>query len=150
MPARLLVDTNVLIYAHDRTDLRKQARALELLDRLTLTRQGVLSVQVLAEFFWVSTKKLADPLRQEEAQEQVEGFLQTWHVAELTALTILEAIRGVREHRLNYWDAQVWATALLNQVPLVLSEDFSDGQMVEGIRFLNPFSRHFQMAYLNE
>ncbi len=150
MPARLLVDTNVLIYAHDRTDLRKQARALELLDRLTLTRQGVLSVQVLAESFWVSTKKLADPLRQEEAQEQVEGFLQTWHVAELTALTILEAIRGVREHRLNYWDAQVWATALLNQVPLVLSEDFSDGQMVEGIRFLNPFSRHFQMAYLNE
>lgn len=61
-------------------------------------------------------------------------------------MIILEAARGVRAHRFSYWDAQIWATAKLNQIPVVLSEDFSDGQSTEGIRFTNPFSPKFQLS----
>lgn len=148
MPARALVDTNILIYPYDRTAPAKQVRALEVLDRLAVAGQGLLSVQVLAEFFWVATTKLADPLRVHEAERQIHGYLKAWSVADITPLIVLEATRGVREHRMSYWDAQVWATALLNQVPVVVSEDFQDGSTIEGIKFLNPFSPHFKVAEL--
>lgn len=55
-------------------------------------------------------------------------------------MIVQEAIRGVVEHKFSYWDAQIWATARLNQIPIVLSEDFSHGRFVEGVHFLNPFA----------
>lgn len=149
MPGRVLLDTNVLVYAYDRAEPRKQARALDVLDRLAGTGQGLLSVQVLAEFFWVTTTKLRDPLHAEEAERHIQAYLRAFTVADLTSLIVLEATRAVREHHLGYWDAQIWATALLNQTPLVLSEDFSDGATIEGIAFVSPFSQQFELAQLD-
>lgn len=65
---------------------------------------------------------------------------------DLTPLIVLEAARGVRDHGLSYFDAQLWATARLNQVPLLLSEDFQDGCLLEGVRFLNPLVAGFDLA----
>ncbi len=148
MTAKVLVDTNILVYAYDRTEPAKQARAVETLDLLVATGQGLLSVQVLAEFFRVITTKLADPVRSEDAERHVQALLEIWNVEDITPLIVLEAIRGTRAHRLAYWDAQIWATALLTQTPIVLSEDFQDGRVLEGIRFVNPFSRSFSRAQL--
>ena len=58
-------------------------------------------------------------------------------------MVVLEAGRGVRDHHLSYYDAQIWAAARLNQVPLVFSEDFQDGRVLEGVRFVNPFTPGF-------
>jgi predicted nucleic acid-binding protein len=58
-------------------------------------------------------------------------------------MIVLEAARGVREHSLPYFDAQIWATARLNQVPIILSEDFASGTALEGVRFVNPFEPDF-------
>lgn len=55
-------------------------------------------------------------------------------------MIVHEAVRGVIEHNFSYWDAQIWATARLNQIPIVLSEDFSHRRLVEGVRFINPFA----------
>jgi len=52
----------------------------------------------------------------------------------------MEAARGVKEHRFSYWDAQIWAAAKLNQVPVIFSEDFASGSTVEGVTFVNPFA----------
>lgn len=60
---------------------------------------------------------------------------------EVTALVVMEAAQAVQDHHLNFWDAQIWAAARLNGVRTVLSEDFSDGAAVEGVRFVNPFLR---------
>jgi predicted nucleic acid-binding protein len=68
-----------------------------------------------------------------------------WPVFDLTPLIVLEAARGARDHGLPYYDAQIWASARLNQVTILFSEDFSDGQLLEGVRFVNPFSPHFQV-----
>ncbi len=149
MTAKVLVDTNILVYAYDRTEPAKQARALDTLDVLATQGQGLLSVQILAEFFWVVTTKLADPVPIRDAERHVQAFLDVWSVADITSLIVLEAIRGVQAHRLAYWDAQIWATALLNQTPIVLSEEFQDGRSVEGIRFLNPLSRQFSITQLD-
>ncbi|MCL6613582.1 MAG: PIN domain-containing protein [Firmicutes bacterium] len=145
--ADVFIDTNVLVYAYDRAEPEKQARALEVLDRLARTGAGAVSAQVLAEFTVVVTSKLPAPLTLEEAYARVENFLRIWRLVDLTGMIVLEAIRGVREHRFNYWDAQIWAAARLNQIPLVLSEDFSDGAVVEGVRFVNPFGDGFDLAH---
>ena len=59
---------------------------------------------------------------------------------------VIEAIRGVREHKFSYWDAQVWAIARLNQIPVVFTEDFNAGAVIEGIRFVNPFATGFVLT----
>jgi len=146
MSDRVLVDTNVLVYAYDRAAPVKQKKALEVLDWLVATSLGVLSTQVLAEFFVTVTNKITEPLPADEAESRVHNLARSWPVIEVTAMIILEAARGVRVHRFSYWDAQIWATAKLNQIPVVLSEDFSDGQITEAIRFMNPFSAKFQLS----
>jgi predicted nucleic acid-binding protein len=146
MSDRVLVDTNVLVYAYDRAASAKQGQALEVLDDLSATSSGLLSTQVLGEFFVTVTRKIAYPLSLREAEVRIHNLLRAWPVIEVTGLIVLEAARGVREHRFSFWDAQIWAAAKLNQIPVVFSEDFSDGRITEGIRFIDPFSAHFKIT----
>ncbi len=60
-------------------------------------------------------------------------------------MIVLEAARGVRDHQFSFWDAQIWATARLNQISVVFSEDFNPGWITEGVRFVNPFAADFQI-----
>jgi len=67
-------------------------------------------------------------------------------VIEMSGLVVLEAARGVRDHKMSFWDAQIWATARLNQITCILSEDFNTGSVVEGVRFVSPFAPGFLIA----
>ncbi len=144
MPS-ILIDTNLLVYLYDTGSPAKAEQAQRVLDRLELTRSGRLSVQSLAEFLHVSTRKLDPPLSWAEALNQVSLFMRMLPVFDLTPLIVLEAARGARDHGLAYYDAQIWAAARLNQVTVVFSEDFSDGQTLEGVRFANPFAPGFRL-----
>jgi predicted nucleic acid-binding protein len=143
----ILVDTNVLVYAYDRSEPVKQAKAVTLLERLAANGSGILSAQVLAEFFVTVTRKLAAPLPVERALESLENYLASWTVFDTTSLVVLEAGRGVRDHRFSFYDAQIWAVARLNQVPFVFSEDFNPA-LIEGVQFVNPFSAEFVLEEL--
>ncbi len=140
-----LIDTNLLIYAHDSNSPDLQVQAETLLDQLQQSGRGVLSVQCLAEFASVSTRKLQPPLTIAEAYRQVERLMRAYRVFDLTPAVVLEAVRGVRDFQLSYFDAQLWALARLNQIPVILSEDFSAGAVLEGVRFLNPFAPDFEL-----
>ena len=144
-----LVDTNVLVYAHDGSDRSKQRRALHVIDRLTSTDQAVLSVQCLTEFFNVITRRVKPPMSQAEAQAQVERFADTCHVLELTPQAVLEGCRGTVEHGLSFWDALIWAVAKHNRIPYLLTEDAEHGRFLEGVRFLNPFDPAFDLNALS-
>ena len=143
MMAPILIDTNLLIYLYDQNQRDKQNQSERVLEQLELTRSGRLSAQALAEFFSVATRKLSPSLTPAEALEQINLFMRLWPVFDLTPMIVTEAGRGVRDHKLSYYDAQVWATARLNQVPVVFGEDFRDGSILEGVRFVNPFSPKF-------
>lgn len=145
----ILIDTNVLVYAHDPRDRRKQERALAVLDTLMTQERVALSVQCLSEFFNATTRRLPEPLSPAVAHAQVERFVRGSRILNLTAAAVLEGCRGAGEHSLSIWDALIWATAKLNQVPVVLSEDFVDGAFLEGVRFLNPFAPAFDLALLD-
>ena len=146
---RLLVDTNVLVYAYDPRDRLKQDVASVLLRELVLSERAVVSAQCLSEFFAVSTRRLPEPLTSVEALEQVERLSRACRVLDVTAAVVLEACRGVATHALSLWDALIWAVAKLNQVPYLLTEDGQHGRYLEGVRFLNPFRGDFSLdAYL--
>lgn len=143
--AAVLIDSNILVDAHDRGEFAKQQQAIQLLEQLQAVGAGRLSVQSLAEFFSAVTKSAQPILNIGQAEKQAEELAHSWQVFDLTPQIVLEAIRGVRDHQFSYWNAQIWATARLNQIPLVLSEDFSDGTIVEGVRFVNPFTSTFSL-----
>ena len=139
MKDRVLVDTNILIYAYDTANPEKQAKAFQIIDKLAIERRGVISTQILSEFFVVATQKLKNPLDAATASQSVQNYVRSWQVMDITPYIILEAIRGKTTYQISYWDAQIWATAKLNQIPVIYSEDFQDGQMTEGVLFKNPF-----------
>ncbi|PRR69697.1 hypothetical protein MHOCP_19900 [Moorella humiferrea] len=146
MNASIFVDTNVMVYAYDRSEPEKQVKALQILDLLATRKIGAISAQVLAEFFVTVTRKIKEPLTLEQAQKRIQNYLASWTVLDVTPLIIIEAVRGVREYQLSYWDAQIWATARLNQISTVFSEDFATGSILEGISFVNPFAADFELA----
>lgn len=144
--AAVLIDTNVLVYAHERREPVKQARAIRVLERLQLTGSGRLSVQCLAEFFRAATRGSSPILPPVEAMKQTQRLARAWPVFDVTPFIVIEAMRGVRDHQLAYWDAQIWAAARLNQVPVVFSEDFNSGSVLEGVYFVNPFAEAFDLS----
>lgn len=139
MNSKKLIDTNVLVYAYDFSEPEKQTAAVKVLDELDKTDSCVLSTQVLSEFFVVVTRKLARPMSVDKAAERVEVLAGIWPVIEITPMIVIEATRGVSRHQLSYWDALIWATARLNQIQVILSEDFNQGHSLEGVAFQNPF-----------
>jgi len=143
-----LVDTNVLVYSYDPRDAAKRQRAITVLDQLNLRGNGALSAQVLGEFFVTVTRKIPVPLTAAQAERSITNYVRSWTVYELNSLVVLEAIRGLQRYSLSYWDSLIWATAKLNGVPNVLSEDFSDGALLDGVRFLNPFASTFNVISL--
>ena len=146
MVDRIMVDTNILLYAYDRAEPVRQPRALAVLDTLVKRHIGVLTPQVLAEFYVNATRKLEPPLTDEEAYERIQNYMLSWEVLELSGLVVLEAARGVRTHKMAYWDAQIWASARLHQIPTVFTEDFNVGAVIEGVRFINPLADDFDLG----
>jgi predicted nucleic acid-binding protein len=141
----VLIDTNLLVYVFDFAEPEKQQAALRIVDELQLSQKGCLSIQNLSEFINAATRGNPPILNLEEALKQIEDFIEAFPVFLLTPTIVLEAIRGVRDHSFSYYDAQIWACAHLNQIPIVFSEDFSDGQVIEGVRFINPFAENFDL-----
>lgn len=140
-----LIDTNLLVYLFDPADRIKQDQSREVLNELHLYQAGGLSVQCLTEFFNVTTRGAQPLMKPATALQQVERFQALYPVFSLTTPIVLEAGRGVRDYQLAYYDAQLWATAHLNQLTLILSEDFQNGRVIEGVRFVNPFADDFRL-----
>ncbi len=128
-------DSNVLIYAADQND-RRQGRAIEVLDRAA-GGAGLLSLQALAEFFHVVTRKRIAPGALAEAQ--VEDWMTIYPVRRPDLESFREAIGVARRHAIPFWDAMLWATVKAAGCRFLLTEDLQDGRDLEGVRFVNPF-----------
>lgn len=139
-----LLDTNLLVYPFDARDETKRAKSRALLAQLAPGDAAGLPCQALSEFANVGLKKLGLPAP--FMARQVERYAQLFRVVPLTPALVLEAVRGVGDHRMSYYDAQVWAAAKLNQVPVVLSEDFPSSATVEGVTFLDPLAASVDLA----
>ncbi len=136
---RHFVDTNILIYAHDRSAGIKHERAQALLTELWETRTGCLSTQVLQEFYVNVTRKIARPLLPEEAA-QIIADLARWEVHRPGVNSVLEAIRLQTRHQISFWDAMILTSARQLGCQVVWSEDLNAGQAYGSARVQNPFA----------
>ncbi len=143
MSYRYLLDTNLLIYPLDARNADKQEKAIDALQKLRNTGNAALPVQALSEFSNVALRRLQPPLPPEKVSELVGMLMQAFPVLPLTAPIVKEALRGVSHHHLSFFDAQIWASARLYQIPIVISEDFAAGANIDGVRFINPFTETF-------
>ena len=133
---RTFFDTNVLIYTDDLSNFVKQKRALEVLNQHKLAKTGVLSLQVLQEYFVTVTRKYGvDP---GVARRKMELFA-TFDVVEPALSDVLAAVDLHRLRHLSYWDALIVHTAKQAGCLVVLSEDMQHGQVIDGVRIVNPF-----------
>lgn len=138
MPAKIFVDTNILVYAHDVDAAEKHRIAKKILADLWQSREGVLSPQVLSEFYVNVTRKISTPLTKQRAREVIRTY-EVWCV-EATVSDIATAFRIEDEARISYWDALICAAALKAGCERVLSEDLNAGQKIAGLRIENPFT----------
>lgn len=132
------VDTNVLVYAHDAAERVRQPVAQRALEALWSTRTGVLSTQVLQEFYVVATAPNKLGMHPSEAREIVDLY-SAWPVILLDPVLILAASRRHETARLSFWDALIVEAARVAGAATILSEDLGDGQRFDGIRVENPF-----------
>jgi predicted nucleic acid-binding protein len=139
MSDKTFVDSNILIYAHDVDAKAKHDTAKDVLRELWSQRTGVLSVQVLQEFYVNVTRKIASPLSKEEARLVVNSY--TVWCTETTAAEIAAAFRIEDESRIKFWDALIVASAAKASAVRILSEDMNDQQIIAGVRIENPFAQ---------
>ncbi|HEY4576068.1 MAG TPA: PIN domain-containing protein [Thermoanaerobaculia bacterium] len=134
----VFVDANVLVYAEDRDAGDKHLIARDLVAELWRTGDGVLSIQVLQEFFVNVTRKLPRPLRPGEALAIVEQYL-TWRVVENTGDLLLAGIRLASDLKVSFWDALVIQAARTARCDRLLTEDLNHGQRIGDLTIVNPF-----------
>jgi predicted nucleic acid-binding protein len=140
-----LVDTNIFVYAHDPDEAAKRDIARGLILGLEERRAGVVTTQVLAEFYSVLTRKFRHRASPETAYSALERYAATMRVLDMRVPVVFEAARAVQRYGLSYYDAQIWASARLGGIDVVLSEDFASGTEIEGVRFLDPFAPGFAL-----
>ncbi len=130
------LDTNVAVYAHDHGSGDKQATAATLI--AARADDLVVSSQVLAEFYWVTTRRLNPPLPHPAAREAAAqlGALPT---VSSDATLVLSAIDLAATADLAMWDAMIVVAARRAGCDEILTEDLSHGQVIDGIRIVNPF-----------
>jgi predicted nucleic acid-binding protein len=136
MSARSFFDTNILIYADDKAVPAKQRHALDLVAEHRRARTGVVSLQVLQEYFVTVTRKLhVDP---GVARRKVE-LLAEFDVAAPDLADILAAIDLHRLHGLSFWDALILRAAKQSGCKILFSEDMQDRREIDGLQIVNPF-----------
>jgi len=138
MNGNIFVDTNVMIYAHDLDAGLKRDIAVTIMEKLWEERTGVISTQVLQEFYVNVTRKIPNPLSPSKARGIIESYLY-WRVELNGSGAILLASEIEERHMLSFWDALIIAAASNAKVDKILTEDLNHGQKIEGILIENPF-----------
>ncbi|MEX2535539.1 MAG: PIN domain-containing protein [Trueperaceae bacterium] len=137
MSVREFVDSNILVYFHDTSAEMKRPLATTLIERLWASGGGCASVQVLQEFYVVSTGKLGLPSDSAEAQVR---RLSSWRLHSPTPEDIVTAIRIHRNRQLSFWDAMIVRSAVRLGCQILWTEDLNSGQVIEGVEIRNPFT----------
>ena len=132
------VDSNILVYAYDESERDRQTAAVALVEGLGTSRGGVVSIQVLQEFYVNVVGKIPKRFTPSEARERLR-LLARWPVHSPVAADVLAATALAEENRISFWDAMIVRSASEMRCDVLWSEDLNDGQTISGVRIQNPF-----------
>lgn len=139
MAEKYFVDTNILIYAHDRSAGVKHDRARRAVEHLWDTGEGVLSTQVLQELCINLRRKVAKPLAIDEVRQLIQDYL-SWEVVVNTPDSVLQALEIEVRYKISFWDALVLQAAESAGAGVLYSEDLATGHRYGAIQVVNPLA----------
>ena len=135
---RKFLDTNILVYAYDKSAGAKYGAAQNIVLELWDSGLGVISTQVLQEFFVITTEKIPKPLKVEKAKEIVQDLMK-WTVIVNDNDAILESIKIHQQYKYSFWDSMIIQAAVKGGAKTLVSEDLSAGQIIRDVEIKNPF-----------
>lgn len=139
MSARVFVDTNVLLYAHDASEPAKQPRARVWLEHLWREMAGRTSMLVLSEYYFSVTRKLDPGLRPDAAWDDVTTYF-AWRPYPVDVPLLGRARQIEQRYRLSWWDSMIIGAAQLQDCTLLLTEDLQDGAAYGEVTVRSPFT----------
>ncbi len=143
MKDKIFLDTNVIVYAHDRSSGKKNTIAMEIMEYLWERKKGVISVQVMQEFYVCVTTKILKPLPLKIAREILE-YLLNWDLIINDEYITIKAINLQEKYRFSFWDSLIVQSAIQSQAYTLFSEDLSDGQIIKNVKIVNPFVQEWK------
>lgn len=140
MKGRFFLDTNVVVYALDPTFGPKSETALALLRDAVRTKRGVISYQVVQEFFNVALRRFARPLPMSEAENYLQTVFRPLLAVHSSPVLFLEALRIHSVHRISWYDSLIISAAKAADCQIIYTEDLQSGRNLEGLLIENPFA----------
>ena len=134
---KVFLDTNVLVYAQDADAPDKRQRSRALIAAVVAAGSGVISTQVLQEFYVTATRKMGVPPL--AAKSVVQSF-RLFEVVQLSPDLIEQAIDRSVLSQLSFWDALIVAASVASGCTTIFSEDLNAGQVIDGVKITNPFA----------
>lgn len=138
MSVKTFVDTNVLLYAHDPYAGEKHQKAKDTVEALWENNNGVVSTQVLQEFYVNVTRKIPQPLSKQRGLELIQGYL-SWETVGIHGAMVVEAAQMEEQLKISFWDALIVVSAQRSGAELLLSEDFQSGRKFGSLTVQSPF-----------
>lgn len=139
MSGRFFLDTNVFVYSFDTSAPSKAAQAAKLIGRGIETRGGIISYQVVQEFFNVALRRFAKPMSSMDAEQYLTTTFRPLLAVHSSPVLYGEALRIMARFRVAWYDALIVAAAIEGRCEVLYSEDFQHGQQIESVKITNPF-----------
>jgi predicted nucleic acid-binding protein len=138
MGDKTFADTNILVYAHDQDAGQKHVIAREVISELWESRLGLLSTQVLQEFYLTLTRKMPRPLDRPTTRGILRNYFN-WEVVINNPSIILQASEIEETYKISFWDALIVSAAFSKNAATIVTEDLTHGRVIYGIEIHNPF-----------
>jgi predicted nucleic acid-binding protein len=140
MSGRFFLDTNLFVYTFDAKAPTKAKKAAQLIRRAADSGEGIISYQVVQEFFNVAFRRFPQPMSVAEAEQYLITVLRPLLAVHSSPAVYFEALRIVEKYRFSWYDSLIVAAALEGKCEKLYSEDFQHGQKIESLRIENPFA----------
>jgi len=140
MNARFFLDTNIFVYSFDRSSAAKAQRSTQLIRQAVATRKGIVSYQVVQEFFNVALRRFVQPMTVAEAEQNLGTVFRPLLAVQSSQALCSEALRLKDKHRLSWYDSLIIAAAMEGRCNILYSEDLKHGQRFDDVQIENPFS----------
>jgi predicted nucleic acid-binding protein len=137
---KIFLDTNIFVYSIDSSAEQKEKRdvARKLVKTHIREESGVISIQVIQEFFQVATTKIRTPIPVEDALEFMQ-YMASLQIVPPDSDMVVAAVRIHQKHFISFWDALILQAAKTADCFQVLSEDLQDGFRLDDLTVKNPF-----------
>lgn len=139
MNARFFLDANIFVYAFDRNSAAKNRRATQLIRHAVATGKGIVSYQVVQEFFNLAPRRFAQPMTAPEAERYLAAVFRPLLAVQSSPALISDALRLTAKHQLSWYDSLIVTAAQEGGCGILYSEDLQHGQRFGELRIENPF-----------